>query len=308
MLAVTSEPFNAKDFLFEPKMDGVRCIAYMDRKNRSVLLFNRQGIAITGRYPELHALWKTVRGDRVVLDGEIISLKNGRPDFYALMQRDKKTNSLQREILARRFPVIFSAFDILHKDGRDLVDLPLSERKAILETSVEETNRLVLLPGIVEKGVAFFDAVIEQGFEGVVAKRLQSTYVPYRSADWRKIKKLNTLDVAVIGYTPGRGKRAGTFGALLTAAFFRGEFVYTGKVGTGFTEAESSRLLGKMRRFRRKTPPIEIENISIDEPVTWIEPKLAIEVSCAEMTKDRHMRESRYLRTREKPVEGCIIP
>lgn len=272
---------------------------------------NRRGIWFEDRYPEMKDLWKDVNAKRVILDGELVIFKDGKPDFYLLAEREHVGEKVRIEILSKLNPATYVVFDILHLDGKDLVDLPLKERKKVLEKTVKESLRTIFSQYVIGEGKKFFESVKKAGLEGVVAKRLNSTYqINKRSKDWLKIKVLSTLDVIICGYTLGEGKREGYFGALLCGAWHEGKLRYLGRVGTGFDEKMLEKLTSTLKELETNKNPFDIfeEEPAILEKVRWVKPKLVAEVKFMNLSEDLKMRAPSFVRLREdKPVEDCIL-
>lgn len=202
LLHEVKEPFDDKDYLYELKLDGIRCIAYIEPK--SVTLQNKRFKDVTGIYPELSDLCKCV-GKRAILDGELVVLTDGKPDFYALQKRSLMGDLFRIRLAANRNPVQFAAYDIIYYDGKDLTDSPLTKRKAILSEKVKEGNGLSISRYIEEKGVAFFELAKEQNLEGIVAKKKDGRYrIGKRTRDWVKIKVMQDEDLLICGYQPDR--------------------------------------------------------------------------------------------------------
>ncbi len=233
MLAkVAAEAFSDKDWIFEVKWDGFRAIAYVEEP---FSLKSRNGKELKNNFPELGELNRL--GSNIVVDGEIIVMREGKPDFQSLLERGQavSTGEIQRQ--ATRAPAVYIVFDILEKDGKSLTNLPLMERKKILKDSLREGANVLLCDFIEEKGEAYFQLALEKGLEGVVAKKKDSQYEEgLRTGSWLKIKKLKTCDCVIFGYTRGMETREKTFGALLLGVYDNGKPVYLGKVGTGFTQ------------------------------------------------------------------------
>jgi len=185
MLAQPGVPFDSAEHLFEIKWDGTRVLAFVD--SRSYRLVNRHRADVTDRYPELGFLSNLPMG--MVLDGEVVVLRQGKPDFRLLLSRNQARASLRIHSLARTFPATYIVFDLLYDRFESLTALPLRARRQRLEAVVRAcaSPRLVFSEGIVGSGRAFFEAVCRQGLEGVVAKRLDGRYRPGRRA-WVKIK------------------------------------------------------------------------------------------------------------------------
>lgn len=198
MLLYETAPFDDENCIYELKLDGIRCIAYID--SHSVVLQNKRYKDVTGIYPELANMCKCVK-KRVILDGELVSLKDGKPDFYGLQKRSLMTDKFRIELASKKNPIQFAAFDILYCDGKDLTGKPLMQRKAILGKAVTEGNGLSLARYIEKNGIAFFELAKQQELEGIVAKRKDSLYhIGKRTHDWKKIKVMQDEDLLVCGY------------------------------------------------------------------------------------------------------------
>lgn len=310
MLAELSEPFDSPDFCFEIKFDGTRCIAYVDKEKKSVKLLNRRLKFFENNYPEIMNLWEDVDAKQVILDGELVIFKKGRPDFYLMAEREHTGDRTRIELLSKINPATYIVFDILYLDGKDLIDKPLVERKKILERVVKQSDRVLLSAYVVGEGKKFFKAARKKGLEGVMAKRLQSRYqIDKRSKDWLKIKYLKTLDTVICGYTAGTGWREPYFGALILGCYHQGKLRYVGRVGTGLSEegyAELTQVLQKLRID--KCPFKEIPEFPSDIVPRWVKPKLVCEVKFMNLSKDLIMRAPSFIRLREdKLPEECIL-
>ena len=207
MLArVAEKPFSGKDWIFEVKWDGFRAIAYVDK---DLSLKSRNGKELKQNFPELSELQQL--SSNVVVDGEIVVLKEGKPDFQSLLKRGQAVSEVEIKRQTARSPVIYVVFDILEKDGEPLTNLLLLERKKILQDSLSEGEHVVVSSFVEEKGEAYFESTLEKGLEGVMAKRKDSRYEEgMRTGSWLKIKKLRTCDCVIFGYTQGAQSR-GTY-------------------------------------------------------------------------------------------------
>ncbi len=185
MLAKRGTPFDSSQHLFEIKWDGTRVLAFVE--SHGYRLVNRHRADVTERYPELGFLNNLPAG--IVLDGEVVVLRQGKPDFSLLLSRNQARASLKIQSLARTIPATYIVFDLLYHRFESLLVLPLWARQQRLETLVRACadSRLVFSEGIVGQGRAYFEAVCRKGLEGVVAKRLDGRYRPGRRA-WIKIK------------------------------------------------------------------------------------------------------------------------
>lgn len=297
MLAETSDAFDSADFYFEPKWDGMRCIAYVE--NRSVELQNRNLKLVTKSYPELHEIPLKIASKTAVLDGEIVVLDKGLPSFDALQNRFGVQDPLQIRILSVKTPTTYIAFDLLHLNGHDIVNRPLSFRKKKLATIIEDGPHLLLSQYVPESGRSYFRKALQLGFEGVMAKKENSPYqIGTRSSDWLKIKRVKTLDCIVAGFTTGTGARSSTFGALVLAAYDRkNRLVHLGNVGTGFSDANLKNILAALQQRRSKVPTLPGE-VKAPSPITWVKPELVAEIGYMKMTSDSKLRFPRFIRFR----------
>ena len=200
MLLYETEPFDSDEQIFELKLDGIRCIAYIEPK--SVVLQNKRHKDVTDIYPELSDMKKCVK-KRVILDGELVVLIDGKPNFYALQKRSLMSDEFRIKLAAKNDPVQFVAYDILYLDGKDLTVKPLMERKEMLNKAVTEGHGLSISRYIEKNGIAFFELAKQEKLEGIVAKKKDGLYhIGKRTHDWVKIKVMQDEDLFVCGYQP----------------------------------------------------------------------------------------------------------
>lgn len=200
MLLFQTKPFDDPDYIFELKLDGIRCIAYIDKAN--VVLHNKRFKDVTSLYPELSNMFKCVK-KRCVLDGELVCIVNGKPDFYELQKRSMMNDEFKISLLQRKNPIQFVAYDILYLGDKEVTNLPLMQRKKLLFQNVRDGNNLSVSRYIEEKGKAYFELVKEQGLEGIVAKKKDGLYhIGKRTRDWLKIKVMQDEDLIVCGFQP----------------------------------------------------------------------------------------------------------
>lgn len=310
MLAEKSKAFDDKEFLFEIKFDGTRAIGYIDAINKSVKLLNRRMLFFEERYPELKQIWKNINCQKAIVDGEIVVFKKGAPDFYLLQEREQVSSPLKAEILSRINPANYIVFDILYKDGKDLTSLPLIERKNILKETIKEDERVLISQYVLEKGKAFFEEVKKKGLEGIMAKRLSSSYqIGKRSKDWLKIKALETIDCIICGFTKGEGWREEYFGALILGCFHENKLTYVGRCGTGLSEEGYAELTEILQELKTGQNPFgeEIEELK-NKNVTWVKPEIVCEIKFMSITPDLKLRAPSFVRLRkDKPIEECTI-
>ena len=301
------EAFDSPGWSFEPKLDGIRCLARLSTD--ATKLVTRRGRDVTSQYPDLHMIHELVDQVNAVVDGEIVAFdEDGRNSFEALQQRMNLQNEREIKRAAAQIPVALVAFDLLWLDGRDATSLALEERRELLQLVAEQDHRLQLMTHTEGDGKAFVKTAKELGLEGVVAKKLGSRYTPgTRSKDWRKIKLTNTQDCVILGWTPGHGGRGTTFGALLVGAIDGGELRWIGQVGTGFTDRTLKDLLAQLEPLVRRTPAIE--ELKAVKGATFVEPELVCEVIYLEITRSTNkMRAPSFKGMRpDKTPDECVL-
>ena len=229
LIASQEQAFDDKRWIYELKLDGIRCLAYFG--HGEVDLRNKRNFQINSRFPELGRIYKNVRTN-CILDGEIVVLKDGVPDFYALQKRTFLTDKYRIELETTRFPAVYVAFDCLYMSGKELIWEPLTTRKQILQEIVTETERIAISRYIEEHGKALYHAADQRELGGIVAKRKDSIYMMgKRSRDWIKCKRMADEDFVVAGYIP-KGKH---IYSLILAKFRHETLVYKGHVTSGVT-------------------------------------------------------------------------
>ena len=284
MLAKQGEPFDSDRHLFEIKWDGTRGLAYVEGK--SLRMMNRRKADITDRYPDLDVLSCLPSG--TLLDGEVVVISGDKPDFHKLQSREQARTELKIRTLAKQTPATYVAFDILYHRFRKVIDLPCVERRELLRevltklVAKQGEPRVCFSEGIVGAGRSYFEAACARGLEGVVAKRLDSRYLPGKRSDaWVKIKRHETLACVIIGFV----EEDNDLSSLILASDVEGQLVCVGRVGTGYDGAMRARLYD-MLRSRLRAKPI----IANKEKGLWVEPELCCRVSCMERTRDGHLR------------------
>ena len=302
-------PFDDPAWWFEPKLDGIRCLAEMTTGD--TVLRSRTGRDMTAQYPELHMVHELVDEVNAVIDGEIVAFDaSGRNSFETLQQRMNLANPRQIERMRAQIPVSLVVFDLLWLDGRDTTGLTLEDRRELLRLVVEQDDRLQLVTWVEGEGTALVDAARTQGLEGVVAKRLGSPYLPGRRTDaWRKIKLRDTQDCVILGYTPGERGRSATFGALLVGAYDGGALRWIGQAGSGFTDQMLTSVLEQLQPLVRPTPPIDDPELARVKGAVFVEPEVVCEIEYAEITKGtKKMRAPVFKRLRpDKLPEDCVL-
>ena len=306
MLAQSANaPFTSKDWIFEIKWDGFRSISYVS--GGQVEMRSRNDKELRNTFPELEEV--SSLAEDVVLDGEIVAMQAGKPDFQTLLERSNVNPARDIRIEAARHPAIYVIFDVLEKEGKPLLHLPLFERKRILKESVREGKNVILSEFVEEEGKTYFQATLERGLEGIIAKKIDSPYEPgIRSDNWLKIKQTLTCDCIIFGYTKGEGDREKTFGALVLGLYdtIKRVYVYIGKAGTGFSQNVIELLLKVFEDL--KVERTTLQGVDIAEEVTWLKPELVCEIVYQSVTKDEKLRMPRFRRLRvDKPATECTI-
>lgn len=228
LISELTEPFNDPNWIYELKLDGIRCIAYLDLEQDTELR-NKRNDRLLPKVPELAGINRQVK-ERCILDGELVILKNGVPDFFELQKRALTTNQFKIQLSSDKYPACFVAYDILYRNGQQLTDLPLLERKSILADTVMEAPKLAISRYIPEKGIELFEIAKQQKLEGVVAKKSNSKYYfDKRTKDWIKFKYLADQDFVVCGYII---KEKGVISIVL-GQYKDTELIYQGHVTLG---------------------------------------------------------------------------
>jgi bifunctional non-homologous end joining protein LigD len=283
-------------FLYEPKLDGYRVIAYID--HGSARLISRRGIDLTPFFPEVVADLAAQAVDTMVLDGELVALDvDGRPSFNALQNRAQLKTSKEIADAQRVAPVVYVCFDLLHFAGLTLRPAPYMDRRRYLSQCLLPSTHLQLTHTSTD-AEKLYAASLASGFEGIVAKRRDSPYVPgKRSAMWLKMKATQTAEFVVGGYTKGKGARE-PLGALLLGYYAGNKLQYAGHAGSGLTDEIVGRLLERFAGTTRKTCPFA-EKPPLHRPTTWVEPNLVVEVTFTDWTPDGILRAPVFIRERD---------
>jgi bifunctional non-homologous end joining protein LigD len=289
-------PFNHPDWMWEPKLDGYRVLAFID--NGKVKLRSRRGLDLTSSFPGLAAELAQQAVLAMVLDGEIVVYDAaGRPSFGELQNRVQLKT--EREIAAaeRKAPAVFYGFDLLHFAGLNLCSAPYAERRRWLAQCLLPSAHVKLVHAA-EDGSALYTAALASGFEGVIGKRKDGKYeAGRRSGAWLKVKATQSAEFVVGGYTQGKGARA-PLGALLVGYWSGGKLHYAGHVGSGFDERTLAQTKARCEALKDDACPFATEP-ELHSPTIWIKPALVGEIKFHEWTQDGHLRAPVFLRLRE---------
>lgn len=297
LIGAEGKPFDSTDYIFELKLDGERCIAYLDEHGTE--LRNKRNIKMLPKVPELKDLHTHVNC-RCILDGELIVVKDGKPDFFEIQRRSLMSNPLKIELLSRQHPACFTAFDILYHVDHPVIDLPLMERKKLLASVIKSESHLFAQSRYIEeKGVAFYELVEKQNLEGIVAKRKNSKYYfDKRTKDWIKIKYLQDDDFVVCGYI----LKENNVTSIVLGQYNNGSLVYKGHVTLGVSSDDFEEIA---RQKRIEAPPFEVP--AGNENAVWVEPSLVCTVKYMMKTQSGGMRQPVFkgLR-RDKEAAECV--
>lgn len=275
LIAQMQEPFNDEKWIYELKLDGCRCLGYFD--GGSVYLRNKRNMELLPRFPELEGIGSKIEGKKI-LDGELVVLKGGVPDFYELQRRTMMTDKFKIQMAASMYPASFVAFDCLYADRKQVMDQPLLSRKELLQKTVKEDARIAVSRFVHSDGVALFRLADERELEGVVAKRSDSRYYPgKRTKDWIKFKRMADEDFIACGYI----RKNGNIYSIILGKSDRNGFVYKGHVTLGVSAAT----VGNLRRWPGQ-PFMAYPSGSGNESAVWVYPEKVCTVEYMPNTKN----------------------
>ncbi len=227
LIKVMEEPFNSPDYIYELKLDGIRCIAYLNETSTD--LRNKESNALLPYYPELSNIHVFTKG-KCILDGELVILKNGVPDFFEMQRRMHLDDKFKIELAARQYPASYVAYDILYLNNKKITDLPLLRRKEILEEVINEDAKLAVSRYVCEHGIELYNFTKWQNLEGVVGKEKDSKYYfDTETTDWIKFKNLINRNFVVCGYI----RKENGITSLILGQYRGMELLYKGQVSLG---------------------------------------------------------------------------
>ena len=286
MLAAHGEPFDSPDHLFEVKWDGTRSLCYVD--DSGLRLINRRKVNMTFRYPDLDFLQNLPKG--TILDGEIVVFKDGIPHFDSLQAREQSRTNLKITGAAKAKPATFIAFDALYDRYNNVMNECLTDRRNRARDLVAQLKNphLIMSEGITGDGCAYFQSAVERGLEGMMAKKLDSRYLPGKRNDcWIKIKRQLDLATVIIGFVQEETGTKKDFSALIVATpGDDGKLCAVGKVGSGFNELVRNKINDFLWSHIRETPVIPC----VEKGGIWVEPELYCMVRCMERTATGQLR------------------
>jgi DNA ligase D-like protein (predicted ligase) len=290
---LTDARFDDPDWIFERKLDGIRCIAIRD--GGELRMLSRNDLSLNARYPEVADALEQEPRQRFAIDGEVVAFDGKQTSFGRLSERRR-----------RYVPVFLYVFDVLWIDGYDVRALPLLSRKRILRRALDFKGSVRTTQYRKRDGERFYEEACRKGWEGLIAKRADSPYVSSRSRDWLKLKCEQGQEMVVGGYTPPKGTRE-EFGALLLGHYRGDELLYAGKVGTGFDRDTLRELGAKLRELETDTPPFANAHEIKERGVTWVRPELVAETAFTEWTRHGRLRHPRFLGLRDdKPARQVV--
>src|SRR5687767_720123 len=292
----TDAAFDKPGWMWEPKLDGYRVLAFIDAKG--VRLKSRKGLDLADNFPRLVAELAKQGVDGMVLDGELVAFDaDGRPSFAAMQERAQLKAAVDIAKADRTLPVVFVCFDMPYFAGIDLRAAPYTDRHRYLSQCLLPSPTVQLVHSSAE-GVALAEAAAASGFEGVIGKRADSKYESgKRSNCWLKVKATQSAEFLIGGYTQGKGSRA-TLGALLVGYREGSKLVYASHVGSGFDERTLEDLKARLEPLKVEKNPFS-EKPLLNAPTTWVEPRLVAEVAFANWTPDGALRAPVFLRLRD---------
>lgn len=297
MLACSAEgPLDSPDYAYEVKWDGMRVLVGLEEER--LTFRTRNQIEAANRFPELAALRECVAARRAVLDGEIVRLVDGKPNFGALQYRIHASNPHDIRRLAAAEPAALILFDLLRVEEEWLIDQPWEARRKRLEELVSP-GPLVQLSLVCPDGRPLWDSVCTMGLEGVMAKRRTARYEPgKRSPGWLKIKCQQTVDLVVGGWSEGTGSRSSALGALIVGAYDEdGKLVNVGRVGSGFDQQRLIEAHKVLQMLEIPDCPFKTRPDSDTRP-HWVRPDLVCEVRYQGWSADGKLRFPVFLRWR----------
>jgi bifunctional non-homologous end joining protein LigD len=298
---LSDRPFDDPAWVFERKLDGIR--ALVRRDGEMVTLTSRTGRDLSPAYPELTEALAADPAEDFLADGEIVAFEGSRTSFERLQGR----MGIHDPQLARLsgIPVFLYLFDLLGFDGHDLTGLPLRERKRVLRRALRFEDPVRYTPHRNEHGVEYFREACAKGWEGLIAKRADSTYVSARSGTWLKLKCAFEQELVIGGFTPPGGSRT-RFGALLVGYYEDGELRFAGKVGTGFSQLTLDQLGDELEALEVPDSPFR-RGSGLPRDARWVRPELVAQFAFGEWTRDGKLRHPRYLGLREDKRPSEVV-
>jgi bifunctional non-homologous end joining protein LigD len=298
LISEMSDAFDSPDYIYELKLDGERCIAYLDPLTGTELR-NKRNMKMLGKVPELSDIHRQVK-HRCILDGELAVLVDGKPNFFEIQRRSLTTNEFKIQLQSEKHPANFIAFDILYYEDHETAFQPLMERKKLLEDAVMENERLAISRYIEQNGIAFYKLAEQHDLEGIVAKRKDSKYFfDKRTKDWIKIKNLQDDDFVICGYI----RKERNVISVILGQFKDNVLIYKGHVTLGVSTED----FGIMSGVKQLDRPYFADLPSGNDNAIWLEPKFVCTVRYMMKTSAGSMRQPVFKGIRfDKEPKDCI--
>lgn len=293
LIAENREPFDSPDYIYELKLDGERCIAYLD--DTGTELRNKRNVKMLPKVPELSRIHTCVN-KRCILDGELFVMKNGKPDFFEIQRRSLMSNSFKIALASSKYPASYNAFDILYIEGQTVTDRPLTERKQLLtEIVCKEDARFSVSRTIENSGIAFYELAKERQLEGIVAKRKDSRYYfDKRTKDWIKIKYLQDDDFVVCGYILKESSAS-----LVLGKYREGRLIHKGHVTLGVSQND----IAFLSQIKTGGPLFDTR---ANENTVWLNPVVVCTVQYMMKTASGSLRQPVFKGLRlDKQANDC---
>lgn len=289
MLAtLTKNHFSDKNWIFERKFDGARCLIF--KNNNKIFLKSRNNKPLNATYPELIDAAEKFKVDQIILDGEVVAFQGKVTSFEKLQGRLGLQSS--QKALNTGIAIHIYVFDILYLDGYELLKLPLEDRKLILKKCIRFKDPVRYTTHKNTIGEKYFKIACSKHWEGLIAKRRDSVYVHARSTDWLKFKCVKGQELVIGGYTEPQRSRAG-FGSLLLGYYKGKQLIYAGRVGTGFSDSFLKEFSKKLKKIETKKNYFSSKSAE-GKDVHFVRPKYVAEIGFENWTKDNKLRQARF--------------
>ncbi|XUX00702.1 MAG: non-homologous end-joining DNA ligase [Dehalogenimonas sp.] len=296
------EPPQGDEWIFEPKLDGFRTLAFID--HGKVILRSRNDTDMSRYFPAIVTGLSSLKQSSVVFDGEIVAIdEKGKTCFQCLQQ----LVGLPHQHTGKQFSTVYYVFDVLYLNGFDLTGVVWDKRHAILKQILSPGPNLRLVSDFEGDGAKIFHASVDAGMEGIVAKKRMGLYLAgKRSSEWIKVKHTQSEEFVIGGFARGYGKRSENFASLLLGYYDKGKLIYAGSVGTGFDGSTLREIEARLKPLVTDKPPFSAV-FEYAEGVTWVKPRLIAEVKFAEWTPGGLLRHAVFLRLRGDKAAKDII-
>jgi DNA ligase D-like protein (predicted ligase) len=293
--------FSNKDWIFERKLDGERCLIF--KKKKQVNILSRNKINLNDTYPEIITKIQKQKTKNFIIDGEVVAFKGKVTSFSELQHRMHLKNVNEIESNTK---VYYYVFDIIYYDGFDLSGMKLRARKKVLKGIFKYEDPIRFLPHRNEIGEKYFKEACKKGWEGLIAKNADGKYIHKRSSEWLKFKCVNQQEFVIGGYTDPQGERIG-FGALLLGYYKNDDLQYAGKVGTGYDDETLKDLHKKLSKIEKGDPEFIKKKDLPSKNIHWVKPKYIAEIGFTQWTKNNKLRHPRYLGLRRDKEPKEVI-